>query len=162
MRSGGGRKPERQSGDGESKTPTENGVKTPSTSTPGRRELSALDSLVISAIHQLSGKLRTSARTLIEKERLKYPESSDVRLMLEEVLPRVVERRPGDSPTDGNLTRELSTILKNLKRIEQSLEVLNSLAPSEDDSPSNTIQETATKAATPAQKPRGGFFYVDV
>lgn len=162
MRSGGGRKPERQSGDGESKTPTENGVKTPSTSTPGRRELSALDSLVISAIHQLSGKLRTSARTLIEKERLKYPESSDVRLMLEEVLPRVVERRPGDSPTDGNLTRELSTILKNLKRIEQSLEVLNSLAPSEDDSPSNAIQETATKAATPAQKPRGGFFYVDV
>lgn len=162
VRSGGGRKPERQSGDGESKTPTENGVKTPSTSTPGRRELSALDSLVISAIHQLSGKLRTSARTLIEKERLKYPESSDVRLMLEEVLPRVVERRPGDSPTDGNLTRELSTILKNLKRIEQSLEVLNSLAPSEDDSPSNAIQETATKAATPAQKPRGGFFYVDV
>lgn len=158
----GGRKPERQSGDGESKTPTENGVKTPSTTTPGRRELSALDSLVISAIHQLSGKLRTSARTLIEKERLKYPENSDVRLMLEEVLPRVVERRPSDSPTDGNLTRELSSILKNLKRIEQSLEVLNSLAPSEDDSPSNAVQETATKAATPAQKPRGGFFYVDV
>lgn len=157
-----GRKPERQSGDGESKTPTENGVKTPST-TPGRRELTALDSLVISAIHQLSGKLRTSARTLIEKERLKYPENSDVRLMLEEVLPRVVERRPSDSPTDGNLTRELSSILKNLKRIEQSLEVLNSLAPCEDGSSSAVAQETTTKTTTPAaQKPRGGFFYVDV
>lgn len=156
-----GRKPERQSGDGESKTPTENGVKTPST-TPGRRELTALDSLVISAIHQLSGKLRTSARTLIEKERLKYPENSDVRLMLEEVLPRVVERRPSDSPTDGNLTRELSSILKNLKRIEQSLEVLNSLAPCEDGSSSAVAQETTTKTAPAAQKPRGGFFYVDV
>ncbi|XP_037499194.1 serine/arginine repetitive matrix protein 2 isoform X4 [Rhipicephalus sanguineus] len=156
-----GRKPERQSGDGESKTPTENGVKTPST-TPGRRELSALDSLVISAIHQLSGKLRTSARTLIEKERLKYPENSDVRLMLEEVLPRVVERRPSDSPTDGNLTRELSSILKNLKRIEQSLEVLNSLAPCERDGSSDVVPETTTKTAPAAQKPRGGFFYVDV
>lgn len=153
-----GRKPERQSGDGESKTPTENGVKTPST-TPGRRELSALDSLVISAIHQLSGKLRTSARMLIEKERLKYPENSDVRLMLEEVLPRVVERRPSDSPTDGNLTRELSSILKNLKRIEQSLEVLNSLAPCDRDS-SSDVQEAKTTPT--AQKPRGGFFYVDV
>lgn len=156
-----GRKPERQSGDGESKTPTENGVRTPST-TPGRRELSALDSLVITAIHQLSGKLRTSARTLIEKERLKYPENSDVRLMLEEVLPRVVDRRPSDSPTDGNLTRELSSILKNLKRIEQSLEVLNSLAPSEGDSSSDAIQETTTKTAVATQKPRSGFFYVDV
>uniref|UniRef100_A0A131Z1B4 Centrosomal protein CEP170 n=1 Tax=Rhipicephalus appendiculatus TaxID=34631 RepID=A0A131Z1B4_RHIAP len=156
-----GRKPERQSGDGESKTPTENGVKTPST-TPGRRELSALDSLVISAIHQLSGKLRTSARTLIEKERLKYPENSDVRLMLEEVLPRVVERRPSDSPTDGNLTRELSSILKNLKRIEQSLEVLNSLAPCERDGTSDVVLETTTKTAPASQKPRGGFFYVDV
>ncbi|XP_075556357.1 uncharacterized protein LOC142588472 isoform X1 [Dermacentor variabilis] len=156
-----GRKPERQSGDGESKTPTENGVKTPST-TPGRRELTALDSLVISAIHQLSGKLRTSARTLIEKERLKYPENSDVRLMLEEVLPRVVERRPSDSPTDGNLTRELSSILKNLKRIEQSLEVLNSLAPCEGGSSSAVAQETTTKTAPTTQKPRGGFFYVDV
>ncbi|XP_077522374.1 uncharacterized protein LOC144133283 isoform X3 [Amblyomma americanum] len=156
-----GRKPERQSGDGESKTPTENGVKTPST-TPGRRELSALDSLVITAIHQLSGKLRTSARTLIEKERLKYPENSDVRLMLEEVLPRVVDRRPSDSPTDGNLTRELSSILKNLKRIEQSLEVLNSLAPTEGDSSSDAIQETTTKTAATTQKPRSGFFYVDV
>ncbi|XP_075723726.1 uncharacterized protein LOC119166915 isoform X4 [Rhipicephalus microplus] len=156
-----GRKLERQSGDGESKTPTENGVKTPST-TPGRRELSALDSLVISAIHQLSGKLRTSARTLIEKERLKYPENSDVRLMLEEVLPRVVERRPSDSPTDGNLTRELSSILKNLKRIEQCLEVLNSLAPCERDSSSDVVLETTTKTTPAAQKPRGGFFYVDV
>lgn len=118
-----------------------------------------MDSLVISAIHQLSGKLRTSARTLIEKERLKYPENSDVRLMLEEVLPRVVERRPSDSPTDGNLTRELSSILKNLKRIEQSLEVLNSLAPCDRDS-SSDVQEAKTTPT--AQKPRGGFFYVDV
>ncbi|EEC14854.1 hypothetical protein IscW_ISCW020890 [Ixodes scapularis] len=149
-------KVERQSGDGESKTPTENGIKTPSTTTPGRRELSALDSLVISAIHQLSGKLRTSARTLIERERFKYPENSDVRLMIEEVLPRVVERRPGDSPTEGNLTKELSTILKNLKRIEQSLEVLNSLGPGE------SVAEKTVETKTTPQKPRGSFFYVDV
>uniref|UniRef100_A0A131Y238 Putative ark protein kinase family n=1 Tax=Ixodes ricinus TaxID=34613 RepID=A0A131Y238_IXORI len=149
-------KVERQSGDGESKTPTENGIKTPSTTTPGRRELSALDSLVISAIHQLSGKLRTSARTLIERERFKYPENSDVRLMIEEVLPRVVEKRPGDSPTEGNLTKELSTILKNLKRIEQSLEVLNSLGPGE------SVAEKTVETKTPTQKPRGSFFYVDV
>lgn len=153
-------KAERQSGDGESKTPTENGIKTPLTTTPGRRELSALDSLVISAIHQLSGKLRTSARTLIERERFKYPENSDVRLMIEEVLPRVVERRPSDSPTEGNLTKELSTILKNLKRIEQSLEVLNSLGPGESVSGAASAAEKTVEAKT--QKPRGGFFYVDV
>ncbi|CAN7999900.1 unnamed protein product [Ixodes hexagonus] len=155
-------KAERQSGDGESKTPTENGIKTPCTTTPGRRELSALDSLVISAIHQLSGKLRTSARTLIERERFKYPENSDVRLMIEEVLPRVVERRPSDSPTDGNLTKELSSILKNLKRIEQSLEVLNSLGPGESESSAASAAEKTIEAKTPTQKPRGGFFYVDV
>ncbi|KAG0427599.1 hypothetical protein HPB47_025351, partial [Ixodes persulcatus] len=160
-------KVERQSGDGESKTPTENGIKTPSTTTPGRRELSALDSLVISAIHQLSGKLRTSARTLIERERFKYPENSDVRLMIEEVLPRVVEKRPGDSPTEGNLTKELSTILKNLKRIEQSLEVLNSLGPGESVAEKTVETKTPTQkptveTKTPTQKPRGSFFYVDV
>ncbi|KAH6926542.1 hypothetical protein HPB50_019749 [Hyalomma asiaticum] len=142
-----GRKPERQSGDGESKTPTENGVKTPST-TPGRRELSALDSLVISAIHQLSGKLRTSARMLIEKERLKYPENSDVRLMLEEVLPRVVERRPSDSPTDG----------KSDKRAFEHSE-----KPQADRTKPRSSSDVQEAKTTPtAQKPRGGFFYVDV
>lgn len=79
-----------------------------------------------------------------------------MRLMIEEVLPRVVERRPGDSPTEGNLTKELSTILKNLKRIEQSLEVLNSLGPGE------SVAEKTVETKTTPQKPRGSFFYVDV
>lgn len=92
-----------------------------------KKELSALDSLVISAIHQLSIKLRTGARCLLEKERQKHAEKSDIRLMIEEILPQVVEKK-SSSHNEGNLTRDLSSILKNLKRVEQSLEVLSSLA----------------------------------
>ncbi|XP_064483733.1 centrosomal protein of 170 kDa protein B-like isoform X3 [Ornithodoros turicata] len=134
----------------EVKEPVENGTRS-----SGKKELSALDSLVISAIYQLSGKLRTNARSLIERERFKFPENSEARLMMEELLPRVVEpsgRQGGDSPPDGNVTRELSTILKNLKRIEQSLDVLNSLAANE---PSGEVVPVTKKTS-------GGFFYVDV
>ncbi|XP_067132971.1 centrosomal protein of 170 kDa-like isoform X2 [Centruroides vittatus] len=103
------------------------GKGSPQQQNSSKKELSALDSLVISAIHQLSIKLRTRARCLLEKEGQKYSEKSDIRLMIEEVLPQVVEKK-SNIHNEGNLTRDLSSILKNLKRVEQSLEVLSSLA----------------------------------
>ncbi|XP_076305959.1 uncharacterized protein LOC143222802 isoform X2 [Tachypleus tridentatus] len=120
-----------------------------------KRELSALDCLVVSAIYQLSAKLRSTARIILEKE--KHPTNSDTRLMIDEVLPQITDKRLPDYTLDinhTNLTRELSSVLKNLKRVEQGIEVVATLMDSqcEDESPKQKEQNAS----------HSGFFIVDV
>lgn len=115
-----------------------------------KRELSALDSLVISAILQLSNKLKQKAHLLLEKERNKFPLDSTERLTIEEMLPQVLENRSGDSVSEG-ISRDLSSILKNLKRVEQSLEVLAAVG---EDQPK---EQNKTPASSDTS-----FFVVDV
>lgn len=83
--------------------------------------LSTLDKLVIAAILQLSHKLRHNLRFILEDERLKYPSDSDTRIMIEELLPQVAvqDRR---APESSDKSKDLSNILKNLKKIEQSFD----------------------------------------
>lgn len=90
------------------------------------KELSALDKLVISAIFQLSHKLRYNLRVILDNERIKYPKGNETRLMIEELLPQVSvqEKRMLDN---GDLSRDLSHILKNLKKVEQSFDVVTLL-----------------------------------
>ena len=87
------------------------------------RELSALDSLVVSAINQLSFKMRENVRIVLEKERTKYQMGSEARLMIDEFLPQIYlsEKRLGDN-NDSNLSKDLSNTLKNLRKVDQSLE----------------------------------------
>lgn len=92
------------------------------------RSLSALDSLVLSAILQLSMKLRNGMKELLHQERLKHPPGSETRMMVDEILPQVasLESLTGqqsiESMVHENLSKDLSSILKNLKRVEQSIE----------------------------------------
>ena len=99
----------------------------PPTSSPGRRTLSSLDNLVVSAILQLSVKIRRGMREWLEQEKLKHPSGSETRLMIEEILPQVSSLDVSgsfDALSGGNenLSKDLSNILKNLKKVEQSME----------------------------------------
>lgn len=90
-----------------------------------RRTLSSLDNLVVSAILQLSSKLRFGMREWLEQEKVKHAPGSETRLMIDEILPQVstlCSNVPDASSANENLSRDLSTILKNLKKVEQSLE----------------------------------------
>lgn len=51
--------------------------------------------------------------------RKKCPKGSDTWLMIEEVLP---QGPVTGTPEDGDFTKDLSSILKNLKRVEQGLD----------------------------------------
>lgn len=92
--------------------------------------ISPLDSLVISAINQLSGKLRTRLIELLEGERSNHSIGSETRSLIEEILPQVTcsmsgldyrgaQSKSGYNHEPSNLSRDLSNILKNLKKVEQ-------------------------------------------
>lgn len=96
-----------------------------------RRMLSSLDNLVVSAILQLSLKIRRGMREWLESEKLKHPTGSETRLMIEEILPQVSNIEPPTpmssfdnslSSCNESLSKDLSSILKNLKKVEQSME----------------------------------------
>ncbi|GFR19163.1 centrosomal protein of 170 kDa protein B [Trichonephila clavata] len=105
------------------------------------KEITALDSLVISAIHQLASKLWSNSKHLLERERKKCPKGSDTWLMIDEVLP---QGPVTGTPEDGDFTKDLSSILKNLKRVEQGLDVLSSILENgHDPEPGVNLQEKA-------------------
>lgn len=96
-----------------------------------RRMLSSLDNLVVSAILQLSLKIRRGMREWLESEKLKHPTGSETRLMIEEILPQVSNIEPPTpmssfenslSSCNESVSKDLSSILKNLKKVEQSME----------------------------------------
>lgn len=91
--------------------------------TPKSRELTALDTLVITAILQLSHKLRVKMRECLQHERLKFEDNSETRLLIDEILPQLntVEARLQDGSETGS-SKDLSNILKNLKKVEQSID----------------------------------------
>ncbi|OTF82739.1 hypothetical protein BLA29_003206, partial [Euroglyphus maynei] len=93
--------------------------------------ISPLDSLVISAINQLSSKLRTRMRDFLERERSNHSPGSEAQTLIDEILPQVNNNGNGlDSSKSNqtrnnynhdssNISRDLSNILKNLKKVEQ-------------------------------------------
>ena len=90
-----------------------------------RHLLSSLDNLVVSAILQLSGKLRFGMREWLDQEKVKHAPGSETRLMIDEILPQVSNMNAGlgeSASASENLSKDLSSILKNLKKVEQSLE----------------------------------------
>ena len=93
-------------------------------SSSGSKSLSALDYLVLSAVNELSFKLRCKLRQILDAEKSKYPVNNENRILIEELLPQVnlTEYRNSENSSEKTISRDLSNVLKNLKRIEQSLE----------------------------------------
>lgn len=100
----------------------------------GRRDstlqLGALDSLVISAISSLSLKIRQSVCDVLVEHAKKLPVENETRLIVEEILPQL-SANPSNSksPTsieeiDQSLYFDLAKTLKNLKKVEQMVEVI--------------------------------------
>lgn len=101
--------------------------------------ISPLDSLVISAINQLSSKLRTRMRGFLEKERLNHSIGSETRSLIDEILPQVstatgLDSQSGQSKNPynhdpSNISRDLTNILKNMKKVEQIFDGMLLLFP---------------------------------
>lgn len=100
----------------------------------GRREntlqLGALDSLVISAISSLSLKIRQSVCEVLVEQAKKLPVENETRLIVEEIMPQLTATSSNSkSPTsveeiDQSLYFDLAKTLKNLKKVEQMVEVI--------------------------------------
>lgn len=92
-------------------------------------DLGALDSLVISAISSLSLKIRHSVCDVLVEHAKKLPVDNETRLIVEEILPQLTANS-SKSPTsieeiDQSLCFDLAKTLKNLKKIEQMVDVIN-------------------------------------
>ncbi|ODM99516.1 hypothetical protein Ocin01_07160 [Orchesella cincta] len=98
-------------------------------STPIRpkNKLEALDNLVIATIHSLSNKVRTSSRHLLEKLQVQHANDENGAL-IEEMVSQLKELEvPSNNASSPNKSpsRELSGTLKNLKKLEQVILVLD-------------------------------------
>ncbi|CAL4063115.1 unnamed protein product [Meganyctiphanes norvegica] len=113
------------------------GKRSPMGSTRGVRSKAkseALDNLVISTIHSLSVKVRTTSETLLQRLKSQYDEDGDRAALLEEVLAHLSESDQNLSSTQTHSTsRELAGILRNLKKIESALQVIDQVILSEDE-----------------------------
>ncbi|XP_054155783.1 probable serine/threonine-protein kinase ndrD [Oppia nitens] len=135
-------------------------------------ELTALDGLVISAINQLSYKLRTNMLAMLDSQRSRLEDNCEARVVIDEIMPQLLmTTSPERSPYDRELSvsRDLSTVLKNLKKLEQSYDVLKLML---DNNSSSNITTTSTTTTTKQQQQKqppsrrpvnpNQFFVVDV
>ncbi|XP_042238282.1 serine-rich adhesin for platelets-like isoform X5 [Homarus americanus] len=99
-----------------------------------KAKMEALDNLVISTIHSLSVKVRTTSETLLQKLKSQYDEEGDRAALLEEVLAHLSESdQTLTSGQSRSTSRELAGILRNLKKIEHALEVIDRVMVGIDD-----------------------------
>lgn len=93
-------------------------------------QIGALDSLVISAISSLSLKIRTSVCDVLSEQAKKLPIENETRSVVEEILPQLTaDPYNPKSPTsmeeiDQSLYFDLAKTLKNLKKVEQMVDVI--------------------------------------
>ena len=95
-----------------------------------RTKLEALDSLVISTIHNVSNKLCSSSAAVLRQAALVLPLQSEERASTLETLETVIYLLEDlDLPPSPakKTSRELSGTLRNLKKIEQSMEMMKKL-----------------------------------
>jgi len=91
-----------------------------------KNKLEALDNLVIATIHSMSNKIRSASRNLLEKLQVQYTDNENGAL-LEEMVAQMKELEMSSSNSSPNKSpsRELSGTLKNLKKLEQVILVLD-------------------------------------
>lgn len=124
--------------------------------------LGALDSLVISAISGLSLKIRHSVCDVLVEHAKKLPVENETRLIVEEILPQLTaDTSSSKSPTsieeiDQSLYFDLAKTLKNLKKVEQMVDVItlisNQLPPQ-----TSASFKTSSKQATGNVSRIGGY-----
>lgn len=113
-------------------------------------ELGALDSLVLSAISSLSLKIRQSVCDVMVDHAKRLPNDNETRLIVEEIVPQLAQSsaRPR-SPTsieeiDQSLYFDLAQTLKNLKKVEQMVEVIKNIS---EQIPTSPLPQSASQSS---------------
>ncbi|KAF6215522.1 hypothetical protein GE061_010277 [Apolygus lucorum] len=96
-----------------------------SNSPRARHKLEGVDNLVVSAISGISNKLRVNASTLLKKLRYLYDEENDKYKCLSNELAQLELLGETTGSPQKSSSRELALTLKNLKRLDTTLKVLN-------------------------------------
>lgn len=94
-------------------------------------QLGALDSLVISAISNISLNIRHSICEVLVEQSRKLPEDNETRLTVEDILPQLEADSKSSAiveEIDQSLYYELARTLKNLKKVEQMVAVINQIS----------------------------------
>lgn len=92
-----------------------------------RSKLEALDSLVISTIHNVSNKLCSSSAAVLRQAALVFPEQDEDKASTLETVIYLLEDLDLPPSPAKKTSRELSGTLRNLKKIEQSMEMMKKL-----------------------------------
>jgi len=95
-----------------------------------RSKLEALDTLVISTIHNVSNKLCGSSASVLRQAAQVFPEQDEEQNSTLETVIYLLEDMDLPSSPAKKTSRELSGTLRNLKKIEQALEMMKKLLDS--------------------------------
>jgi len=98
-----------------------------------RSKLEALDSLVISTIHNVSNKLCSSSAAVLRQAALVFPEQDEDKASTLETVIYLLEDLDLPPSPAKKTSRELSGTLRNLKKIEQSMEMMKKLLQPDDE-----------------------------
>lgn len=116
--------------------------------------LGALDSLVISAISSLSLKIRHSVCDVLIEHAKKLPGGNETRSIVEEILPQLTaDSSNSKSPTsieeiDQSLYFDLAKTLKNLKKVEQMVDVITLISNQLPSQTSANLKTSSSNQAT--------------
>lgn len=110
------------------------GSKSPQISpSKSRSKLEALDSLVISTIYNVSNKLCGASANVLRKAANVFPEQDEEQSSTIETVLYLLEDVDLPATPAKKTSRELSGTLRNMKKIEQALEMLNKVMELEED-----------------------------
>jgi len=97
-----------------------------------RSRLEALDNLVISTIYSVSSKLCNNTSNLIRRTQQSFPPADEDQATTIETVLYLLEDVDLPSSPAKKTSRELSGTLRNLKKVEQAIEMLNKLMENDD------------------------------
>merc|ERR1712106_246706 len=98
-----------------------------------RSKLEALDSLVISTIYNISNKLCGASANVLRKATNVFPEKDEEQSSTLETVLYLLEDVDLPATPAKKTSRELSGTLRNMKKIEQALEILNTVMELQED-----------------------------
>jgi hypothetical protein len=92
---------------------------------PSRSRTSSLDNLVISTLHNVSSKLCLASSDILRKATKLLPEGDEDQAVTVETVQYLLEDTDLPTSPKKRTSRELSGTLKNLKKLEQVMDILN-------------------------------------
>merc|ERR1712062_465138 len=98
-----------------------------------RSKLEALDTLVISTIHNVSNKLCSNSAGVLRQPAAIFPEPEEEQASTLETVIYLLEDMDLPPSPAKKTSRELSGTLRNLKKIEQALEMMKKLLQPDDE-----------------------------